>query len=278
MNILNWTKTAKKIREKLKERVEKMAKKPNFTAILLWNNPASRVYVWMKEKACWEIWILHKRLELSEETTQKELIKIIEKLNEDEENTWIMVQLPLPKHIYEPEIIKAINPKKDVDWFTAYNLWKVFLNPEFEDLPPATPAWIIRLLDEEKIDVKWMNAVVIWRSNIVWKPIWTMLLNRSATVTTCHSKTKNINFYTKNADIIIVAVWIKNFLKKEMVKDWVIIVDVWIHRNEDKTLSWDVDFENVKEKASFITPVPGWVWPMTVAQLMTNIVNSAENE
>ena len=154
----------------------------------------------------------------------------------------------------------------------------MFASKEFEDLPPATPAWIIRLLNEYKIKIEWKNVVIVGHSNIVWKPISMMLINRNATVTTCHIYTKNLKFYTKNADILIVATWVEKLIKKHMIKKWVVIIDVWINKDKDWKLCWDVDFDNVVKLCSYITPVPWWVWPMTISQLLINIVNTTKTK
>lgn len=270
MQILDWKLLATKIKSDLKDRISSNNLSVCLVIIIVWNNPASEIYVRNKIKSCEEVWIKSNLIRFETSITQKELISKIHELNNDKDVNWILVQLPLPGHIFVPEIVKAINPYKDVDWFTAYNLWKMFTSKDFEDLPPATPAWIIRLLDESKIKIEWLNAVVIWHSNNVWKPISTMLVNRNATVTTCHLFTKDLKFYTKNADLIVSATWVRNLIKEDMVKDWVIIIDVWINKDENWKISWDVDFENVSKKCSFISPVPGWVWPMTIAQLLVN--------
>jgi methylenetetrahydrofolate dehydrogenase (NADP+)/methenyltetrahydrofolate cyclohydrolase len=275
MKILDWKTLSEKIKFNLKQEVLEKKLNPYLAVILIWENPASKVYVKFKEKACENIWIKHERFEFNEKVLENEILEKIRNLNSDKKITGIMVQLPIPKHISVPKVIKEISPKKDVDWFTAYNNWKMLASKEFENLPSATPAWIISLLEEYKIELEWKNAVIIWRSNIVWKPIWLMFLNRWATVTFCHSKTKDLEFYTKNADILVVAIWKDRFLKKEMVKKWAIIIDVWINRANNWKLYWDCDFEDLKEKVWFITPVPWWVWPMTVVSLMKNIVKSS---
>ena len=274
MQILDWKALALKIRQNLKENIENNNLSLSLAILMVWNNEASQIYVKNKIKACEDIWIRVIKFNFDESISQKELINKIHELNDDNSITWLIVQLPLPSSIFVPEVIKAISPKKDVDWFTAYNIWKMVASPDFEDLPSATPGWIIRLLNEYKIEIQWKNVVVIWHSNIVWKPIWTMLLNRNATVSTCHIYTKNLEFYTKNADIIISATWVRNLVKKEMLKPWVVIVDVWINKDENWKLCWDVDFVNVSPICSYITPVPWWVWPMTIAQLLSNVLSA----
>lgn len=279
MNILNGKETSGKILENLKGKIaEIQGVKPCLAVILIGNNPASAVYVKNKAKACEKIGVEYKEYKFDDEVKEEEIYKAIEEINKNPKIHGLIVQLPVPKHISVAKILKHIDPKKDVDGFCAYNIGKMVASKEFEDLPPATPAGVIRLLEEYQINLAGMNAVVIGRSNIVGKPIANMLINRSATVSVCHSKTKDINFYTKNADIIIVALGIPKFLKSEMIKDGVIVVDVGINRLEDGTLCGDADFENIKEKCSYITPVPGGVGPMTIAQLMVNVVRSAGNE
>lgn len=279
MNILNGKETSGKILENLKGKIaEIQGVKPCLAVILIGNNPASAVYVKNKAKACEKIGVEYKEYKFDDEVKEEEIYKAIEEINKNPKIHGLIVQLPVPKHISVAKILKHIDPKKDVDGFCAYNIGKMVASKEFEDLPPATPAGVIRLLEEYQINLAGMNAVVIGRSNIVGKPIANMLINRSATVSVCHSKTKDINFYTKNANIIIVALGIPKFLKSEMIKDGVIVVDVGINRLEDGTLCGDADFENIKEKCSYITPVPGGVGPMTIAQLMVNVVRSAGNE
>ena len=275
MQILDWKALASEIKSELKEKIEKWDIKASLAIILIWENKASQIYVRNKIKACEEVWI-NASVYDCDTISQEDLINKIHELNKDSQVNWIIVQLPLPENIFVPDIIKAIDPKKDVDWFTAYNIWKMFASPQFEDLPPATPAWIIKLLEKYNIEIEWKNAVVIGHSNIVWKPIATMLLNRNATVTICHIHTKDLAFYTKNADILISATWVIWLVTKEMVKPWATIIDVWINRNENGKIVWDVDFENVSPICSFITPVPWWVGPMTIAMLLLNTVKAFE--
>lgn len=274
MQILDWKTLAEKIKDNVRSEIRDNNLSLCLAIVIVWNNPASEIYVKKKIESCEGVWIKTIKISYENSISQQELIKKIHELNEDNHITWIIIQLPLPEQIFLPSIIKAINPKKDVDWFTAYNVWKMFASPEFEELPPATPAWIIRLLNEYNIEIKWKNIVVIWHSNIVGKPISTMLINRNATVTTCHIYTKDLTYYTKNADILISATWVKNLIKREMIKEWVIIIDVWINRDENWKISWDVDFENVAPLCSYITPVPWWVWPMTIAQILLNVLNA----
>jgi len=270
MQILDWKKLSEKIKLELKNKIENEKIFSHIWVILIWKNPASELYVKYKEKFSKEIWVKFTKFLYDEKISEKKILEKIWELNSDKNFTGIFVQLPIPDHISVKKIIEKISPKKDIDWFHSQNVWEMFLWNE--NILPATPKWIIRILDEYKIWVEWKNAVVIWRSNIVWKPISTMLVNRWATVTTCTSKTKNLEFYTKNADLIISAVWKINILNWEMIKDWVVIIDVWINQNLELKTVWDLNFKSCSEKASFITPVPGWVWPMTIASLMENAV------
>ena len=205
---------------------------------------------------------------------------LIDELNTDPDVTGFIVQVPLPgelqKHV--PQIIRAIDPKKDIDGFGAYNLGKMFLSQEFEHLPPATPAGIIAMLDHYKIPVAGKHVVVVGRSNTVGKPIGIMLLNRDATVTLCHSKTANLAEITKQADILIAAVGRRNLITAAMVKDGVVVIDVGMNKNDEGKLCGDVDFDEVSKKASAITPVPGGVGPMTVAALIRNCVRAKERQ
>ena len=276
MQILDGKAVSQNMLEKLQPQVEKL--QPCMAVVMIGDNPASKVYVKNKAKACKKVGITYKEFLFKKSVTQQEVLDTIEKINTDNSIHGLIVQLPLPKHIKVPQILKSIDPQKDVDGFTAYNMGKMLASVDFEDLPPATPGGIIAMLRYYDIDVTGMDVAVIGRSNIVGKPIATMLTNRSATVTVCHSKTKNIHYYTQNADMIVAAVGIPNFVKADMVKNNAIIVDVGINRLEDGTLCGDVDFEDVKQKASYITPVPGGVGLVTIAQLMKNVIRAAERQ
>ncbi len=251
---------------------------PTLAVVVVGDDAASAVYVKNKKIACEKAGIRSLSFEYPAKTTEAELLAKIAELNANPQITGFIVQLPLPKHISEPLVIRAIDPKKDVDGFHAYNLGKMFLSKDFEDLPPATPSGIIRLLEEYNIDLAGKEAVIVGRSNIVGKPISTMLLNRSATVTTCHSKTKDLKAHTLRADILIVAVGIAHLITADMVKDGAVVVDAGMNRLEDGKLVGDVDFDAVAEKASYITPVPGGVGPMTVASLIANTIRAAERQ
>lgn len=258
--------------------VKKLKRKrivPKLVIILVGNNPASLSYIRQKENAASKVGILHEQRNLSYTTTTAQLIAIIEKLNKDKAVHGILVQLPLPDAIAAPLIIRAIDPMKDVDGFHAYNLGKMFLAEEFENLAPCTPRGIIRLLEYYKISLAAKAVTIVGRSNIVGKPLSIMLINRDATVTVCHSKTKNLSFYTKNADILIAAVGRPKMIKANMVKRGAIVIDVGITKVENRLVG-DLDFDKLKQKASWITPVPGGVGPMTVACLMENVVRAAK--
>lgn len=268
--ILDGKALAEKIYTEIAEKVSHLSTPPKLVVILVGEHPASSVYVKNKEKSCEKSGIASEVVRFTETVSEEALLEKISELNKDENVSGIIVQLPLPAHISPQKVIHAIDPKKDADGFHPTNLGEMFLSKEGELLPPATPGGIIRLLEEYKIGISGMNAVVIGRSNIVGKPIATMLLNRNATVTVCHSKTKDLSSYTSKADLLIVAIGKPEMITGEMVKQGAIVIDVGIHRKEDGSLCGDVDFKSVSPKASFITPVPGGVGPMTVATLIEN--------
>ena len=221
----------------------------------------------------------HEHQHLKETTTLKELLTLIHELNDDPDVSGFIVQLPLPSHLqpHVPEIIRIIDPKKDVDGFTAYNIGKMFLSPEFEHLPPATPAGVISLLEHYRIPIEGKHAVVVGSSNLVGKPLAVMLLNRLATVTVCHIKTVDLASHTRQADILCSAVGKANLITAAMVKPGAVVIDIGISKDEEG-LHGDVDFQAVKEIASAITPVPGGVGPMTVASLIRNCVRAKERQ
>ncbi len=267
--ILDGRETAKKITEKLRLEVEKLDVKPTLAVIIIGCNPASKVYVKNKEKKALEIGFNSIVIELDENITKDELEKTIKELNEDKNVNGILLQLPLPKHLNEKDFLDLIDPKKDVDGFSSYNSGKLLKN----DSPyaiPCTPKGIIRLLDEYNIDIEGRVSTVIGRSNIVGKPVSILLLNRNSTVIMTHTKTKNLEHFTKSADILICAAGKKEMIKKEMIKENAVIIDVGITRDIDGRLKGDVDFDDTKDKASYITPVPGGIGPMTIAMLMEN--------
>jgi len=249
---------------------------PKLVVILVGKNPASLSYIKQKQKACVKTGINWEQFDYEESVTTDELISRIDSLNKDETVHGILVQLPLPKHINVPLVIRAIDPKKDVDGFTAYNLGKMFLSKEFEDLVPCTPLGVIKMLEHYDIPIKGKDVVVVGHSNIVGKPLSTMFLNRNATVTTCHIDTKDLSEHTRRADILCVGVGKINLIKADMVKDGVVVIDIGTNRTDDGKLHGDVDFDNVSKKASFISPVPGGAGPMTVACLMLNTIKAAK--
>lgn len=276
MKILDGKSLSEKLIDSVKEKAAKL--KPKLAVVMVGEDPASLVYIRNKKRACERAGIEYEELKFPTSITQKELLEEIDKLNNDDSVNGFIVQIPLPEHIYLPEVIKAIDPQKDVDGFHAYNIGKMFLDPEFEDLPPATPFGIVKLLDYYDIPIQGKEVVVVGRSNIVGKPISVMMLNRDATVTTCHRFTKDLASHTRRADILIVAVGKRNLITADMVKDGVIVVDIGTNKKEDGKLCGDVDFENVSKKASYITPVPGGVGPMTVAALILNTVRATERQ
>ena len=277
MNILDGKKCSQEILDKIKEKVDNLKNSnkrvPGLAVIIVGNNPASKIYVNSKVKACEKVGFYSKAIFLDENISQVELLENIQALNNDKNIDGILVQLPLPKHLNEDEICNAIDTSKDVDGFKAENLGKVMLGKE-DGMVPCTPQGIMYLLDSIKdINLYGMNGVVIGRSNIVGKPISSLLINRGVTTTVCNSRTKNIEDVLRNADIIVAALGKPKFLKENMVKEGAIIVDVGINRVDGK-LCGDVDFENVSKLASFITPVPGGVGPMTIAMLLNNTLKA----
>ena len=277
MNILDGKKCSQEILDKIKEKIDNLKNSnkrvPGLAVIIVGNNPASKIYVNSKVKACEKVGFYSKAIFLDENISQAELLENIQALNNDKNIDGILVQLPLPKHLNEDEICNAIDTSKDVDGFKAENLGKVMLGKE-DGMVPCTPQGIMYLLDSIKdINLYGMNGVVIGRSNIVGKPISSLLINRGVTTTVCNSRTKNIEDVLRNADIIIAALGKPKFLKENMVKEGAIIIDVGINRVDGK-LCGDVDFENVSKLASFITPVPGGVGPMTIAMLLNNTLRA----
>lgn len=276
MEILNGKELAKKIRTELKEEVlnlkEKLGKVPGLAIILVGDNPASRIYVNSKIKGCQEIGIESFEYCLDANITEKELLEVIEKLNNDDKVNGILVQLPLPAHIDEKSVISKIALEKDVDGFKPENLGMLFLNDK-NALVSCTPAGIMRILDEYKINLEGKDAVIVGRSNIVGKPLAGLFINAGATVTVCNSKTKNLCEKTKNADVAVMAVGKAKLLTSDMVKEGAIVVDVGINRTQDGIVG-DVDYDNVAPKCSYITPVPGGVGPMTVAMLFSNTLQA----
>lgn len=277
--IINGKIIAESIKSGLKKEILNLKEKgivPGLAVVMVGDDKASQIYVNKKEKICEEIGIYSEKYLLPESTSQQELEDLIDNLNKKPNINGILVQLPLPQHIDEFSINSKIAPAKDVDVFSPINVGKMILNKSA--LLPCTPAGIIEMLKYHSISISGKNCVVIGRSNIVGKPMATILNMYDGTVTLCHSKTKNLKEYCKNADIIVCSVGKPNFLTADMVKDGVVIIDVGINRNENNKLCGDVDFENLKEKASYITPVPGGVGPMTITMLAKNTVLATKNQ
>lgn len=247
-------------------------KKPGLAVIIVGDDPASKVYVNNKKKACELVGFLSKEYALPAQTTQQELIELVEKLNNDDEINGILCQLPLPKHLDEKAVIEAISPKKDVDAFHAVNVGKIMIGDY--DFLPCTPAGVMELLAYYNIDIEGKECVVLGRSNIVGKPMSMLLLHKNGTVTICHSRTKNLAEVCKRADILVAAVGIARFVTADMVKENAVVIDVGINRMDNGKLCGDVDFEGVQKVASYITPVPGGVGPMTIATLMKNTLTA----
>lgn len=274
--ILDGKKIAAEIRESVKSDVERLKKRditPSLAVVLVGDDPASQVYVGQKEKACAETGILSRKYNLPAAAAQEELMALVEALNKDEKVHGILVQFPLPKPLDEMAILSTMNPKKDVDGFHPLNVGKLF-----SGLPcfgPCTPKGVIALIEKTGIEIEGKNAVIIGRSNIVGKPVAVMLLAKNATVTITHSKTQNLANIVKNADIIVAAIGKPRFVTADMVKEGAVVIDVGINRLPEGLVG-DVDFEAVSKKASWITPVPGGVGPMTIAMLLKNTIRAAE--
>lgn len=277
MKILDGKAVSLKVKESVKVRADELKKfgiEPTLAVVLVGEDKASQTYVRAKEKACNEYGIKSVAHRLSENTTQNELLALINVLNLDDSIHGILVQLPLPKHIDTNVVLAAIDPRKDVDGFHAVNVGKLVSG--LDGFVPCTPLGVMEILKEYGIDVAGLNSVVIGRSNIVGKPMANLLLNASATVTVTHSKTKNLKEICKNADLIVAAIGKPFFLKADMVKDGAVVVDVGINRLDDGRLVGDVDFDEVAPKCSYITPVPGGVGPMTIAMLLNNTILAAQ--
>lgn len=249
---------------------------PCLAVIIVGNDPASRVYVNNKKKACETVGIKSLEYALPEETTTEELLDLIEKLNSDKTVNGILCQLPVPKHINKLAILESISPEKDVDCFHPVNVGKLSLGRA--QLLPCTPAGVIRMLDVAGVEIEGKRAVVIGRSDIVGKPMGIMLMQRNATVTVCHSKTKDLPSITKQADILVCTVGKPKLVTADMVKEGAVVIDVGINRNSEGKLCGDVDFDDVAPHCSKITPVPGGVGPMTITMLMKNTVTAAKNQ
>jgi methylenetetrahydrofolate dehydrogenase (NADP+)/methenyltetrahydrofolate cyclohydrolase len=285
--LIKGAEVAKQIREELQQEIAELKEKhnvvPGLVTVLVGADPASQVYVGSKEKTSKELGIYSERYDLPAETTQEELLKLIDKLNKDPKINGILVQLPLPKHLNEEEVLYAIDPKKDVDGFHPVNVGKLMIGEP--DYLPCTPAGIQQLLIRSGTQIEGAEVVVVGRSNIVGKPIANMLLQKApganATVTICHTRTRDISFHTKRADILIVAAGKPKAVTGDMVKDGVVVIDVGVNQvgttaDGKRILEGDVDFESVSKKAKAITPVPGGVGPMTITMLMMNTVRAAK--
>jgi len=286
--IIDGKKIASEIREDLKKQVVEMKNKgitPGLGVILVGADPASKSYVTAKERACDDLGLYSENIKLPEETTEEDLLKLVEEMNNNPKIDGILVQLPLPKHIDTDKVIMSISPSKDVDGFHPESIGKMLMGKD--TFLPCTPHGIIKLLLHSKVKIEGANVVVVGRSNIVGKPVANLLLDKSeggnATVTVCHSRTKNIAEITKKADILIAAIGKAEFITADMIKDGAVVIDVGVNRVEDSSkkrgyrLVGDVEFTAALEKASKITPVPGGVGPMTITMLMYNTVESSRN-
>ena len=275
--IIDGNKIAQDIRNEVRQKTLELRQQRNITpglaVVLVGDDPASQVYVGRKAKACAEVGFLSREYKLPAETEEKKLLKIIKKLNKDELVHGILVQLPLPKHISTENIIAAINPDKDVDGFHPYNVGGLVTGTPL--FVPCTPRGIMELISRSGIDLTGKEAVVVGRSNIVGKPMAFLLLAQNATVTMCHSRTKDLPSVTRRADVLIAAIGKPRMIKADMVKEGAVIIDVGVNRLENGKLAGDVDFDEVAPRASYITPVPGGVGPMTIAMLMKNTLDAA---
>ena len=275
--IIDGKELSKKLKEQMKDRVAQMRQQgivPKLVVVLVGNNSASEVYVRNKHKACGEVGIESEVIKMPEETTQQELLDVVKGLNEDRTVDGILVQLPLPGQINEKVVLRSILPEKDVDGFHPVNVGLLSIGDDC--YAPATPSGIIAMFKEYGIEIAGKHCVIIGRSNIVGKPMAALLLRHNATVTVCHSKTQNLSELTRQADIVIVATGHRHTLTADMVKEGAVVIDVGMNRNELGKLCGDVDFDEVKEKASFITPVPGGVGPMTITELLENTILAAQ--
>ncbi len=278
-NIIDGKKISADIRGEIAAEVAEMKKNgkiPGLAVIIVGENPASKVYVRNKGKGCAEVGMYSEIIEMEEETSEKTLIAKIDELNKRSDIHGILVQLPLPKHIDERAVIEAIDPAKDVDAFAPVNVGNMMLGTA--DFLPCTPAGIMELLARSGVSVAGKECVVVGRSNIVGKPIAQLLLAANGTVTVCHSRTRDLAEVTRRADILVVAIGKADFITGDMVKEGVAVIDVGMNRNADGKLTGDVDFASVAPKASYITPVPGGVGPMTITMLLKNTLTAAKNK
>ena len=277
--IIDGKSLAKEIRENLKKEAEKLRDKgiiPHLAVIMVGDNDASKVYVRNKSRACEEIGIEFKEYLLPNTTKQSELIELIKKLNEDKKVNGILLQSPIPKPLNIQKAFNTISPEKDVDGFNPYNVGNLCIGQD--GFIPCTPLGIMKMFEKYNIDIDGKKVAIIGRSNIVGKPMAQCMLAKNATVTICHSRTRELKKEVKDADIIISASGKRNIVTRDMVKDEVVIIDVGMNRNDEGKLCGDVDFEKIKEKASYITPVPGGVGPMTIAMLMENVIKATKKQ
>lgn len=272
--LINGKEVAEHIKLQVKNEIETLGLTPTLAVVVVGDNPASRIYVNNKKKACEYVGIKSLEQVFPEDISEENLLNFIDELNENNNVHGILVQLPLPKHINENKVIERISPAKDVDGFSAVNVGQLWLGKY--DMAPCTAMGVIELLDYYNIDITGKHCVVVGRSNIVGKPMAALLLERNATVTVCHSKTKDLYKHTKDADILISAVGKPKFITWGLVKNGAVVIDVGINRDENGKLCGDVDFDDVKDRAEFLTPVPGGVGPMTVAMLMKNTLIAAK--
>lgn len=273
--IINGKKLAKEIREDLKIKCEELKEKgikPKLAVIMVGDDKASQVYVRNKSKVCDEIGIEFEEHLLDANIEQKVLIELIEKLNQDKNIHGILLQSPIPEHLDINEAFRTISPEKDVDGFNPLNVGKLCLNQD--TFVSCTPYGIMKMFEAYDIDLTGKNVTILGRSNIVGKPLIQCCLNKNATVTVCHSKTKDLKQHTQNADIVIAAIGKSKFVTEDMIKTGAVVIDVGINRGDDGNITGDVDFESVYNKASYITPVPGGVGPMTIAMLMNNVIKA----
>lgn len=275
--IIDGKELAKKVRKDLRSDVKKLKEKGinlKLAVIMVGDDPGSQVYVKNKSKACEKVGIEFEEFLFDSDTSEETLLEVIQKLNSDDSIHGILLQSPVPKHININKAFRTILPEKDVDGFNPINVGNLSIGEDA--FISCTPYGIVKMLEEYNIETVGKNAVILGRSNIVGKPMIQCMLNKNSTVTVCHSKTKNIEEIIRNADIVIAAIGKPQFVKADMVKDGAVVIDVGINRLENGTIVGDVDYENVAKKASYITPVPGGVGPMTIAMLLTNVVKAAK--
>ncbi|HIP42026.1 MAG TPA: bifunctional methylenetetrahydrofolate dehydrogenase/methenyltetrahydrofolate cyclohydrolase FolD [Campylobacterales bacterium] len=278
MQLIDGKSLSKKVQSNVKSEVEVLKTQknivPGLAVVIVGDDPASHAYVSMKEKACKNVGFYSIAHKMPETIRQDEIIKIIQMMNNNPHIHGILVQLPLPKHIDTNKILEVIDPSKDVDGFHAYNVGRMVTN--LDSFVACTPLGVMKMFEEYNIDLEGKDVVVVGASNIVGKPMASLLLNANATVTVTHIYTKDLSAHTRNADIVIVGVGVPNLIKENMVKEGVIVIDIGMNRLEDGSLSGDVDFKAVAPKCSYITPVPGGVGPMTIAMLLVNTLKSAQ--